>query len=222
LTLIDASRGRRIFAVTSAISREGKTSLAAQLAVSIASSTGRPTLLIDGDMRSPDIHRIFDVDLSPGLTDVLSGKTPLEEALETDVSKELHLLTAGRLSSSPHLLTGGSEFSATLEKLRTMYDNIVIDTPPILPASESLVIAAAADVTVLCVRRDYSRVDQVSEAVKRLTASGAKIAGAVLNGVPTQQYAYRYGSYYYTKVNDRADEAIGTADVDGVNSATAG
>jgi capsular exopolysaccharide synthesis family protein len=199
LTLISASRGRRILAVTSAISREGKTSLAAQLAVSVANASGRPTLLIDGDMRSPDLHRIFDVDLGPGLAEVLTRKIPVEEAIETEVCSQLHLLTAGRLMASPHTLTGSGEFAALIEKLRGMYDNIIIDTPPILPASESLLMAGAADATVLCVRRDYSRVDQVNEAVKRLTTSGAKVAGAVLNGVPMQHYAYRYGSYYYSK-----------------------
>jgi tyrosine-protein kinase Etk/Wzc len=94
-----------------------------------------------------------------------------------------------------------------------MYENIIIDTPPILPASEALLMAGAADATILCVRRDFSRVDQVSESVKRLAASGVKVAGAVLNGVPTQHYAYRYGSYYYTKGRDTtaaepADDAL--------------
>jgi len=212
LTLIESARGRRVLAVTSSISREGKTSLAAQLAVSIASSTGKPTLLIDGDMRSPDIHRIFDVDCGPGLADVLSGKCPVEEAIETEFSSRLHLLTAGRLSASPHQLVGGGEFAAMVEKLRDMYEHIIIDTPPILPASEALVMAGAADATILCVRRDFSRVDQVSESVARLTASGVKVAGAVLNGVPSQHYAYRYGSYYYTKTPEETMPSAGPTD----------
>jgi len=212
LTLIESARGRRVLAVTSSISREGKTSLAAQLAVSIANSTGKPTLLIDGDMRSPDIHRIFDVDCGPGLADVLSGKCPVEEAIETEVSSRLHLLTAGQLSASPHQLVGGGEFAAMVEKLRDMYEHIIIDTPPILPASEALVMAGAADATILCVRRDFSRVDQVSESVARLTASGVKVAGAVLNGVPSQHYAYRYGSYYYTKTPEETMPSAGPTD----------
>ncbi len=205
LTLIEASRGRRVLAVTSSISREGKTSLAAQLAMSVANSTGQPTLLIDGDMRSPDIHCIFGVDVGPGLAEVLSGKIPVEEAIETEVSSRLHLLTAGRMSASPHQLTGSGGFAATVEKLRGLYDNIIIDTPPILAASEALLMAGAADAAILCVRRDYSRVDQVNASVQRLAASGVKVAGAVLNGVPTQHYAYRYGSYYYTK--ERIEDA---------------
>jgi capsular exopolysaccharide synthesis family protein len=217
LTLIESTRGRRVLAVTSSISREGKTSLAAQLAVSIANSTGKPTLLIDGDMRSPDIHRIFDVDCGPGLAEVLAGKIPVEEAIETEVSSRLHLLTAGRLSASPHQLTGGGEFANLIEKLRDMYEHIIIDTPPILPASEALLMAGAADASILCVRRDFSRVDQVSESISRLLASGVKVAGAVLNGVPIQNYSYRYGSYYYTR--DR-EQAVSVTEVHDASTAT--
>jgi polysaccharide biosynthesis transport protein len=198
LTLVESTRGRKVLAVTSSISREGKTSLAAQLAVSVAGSTGKPTLLIDGDMRSPDIHRIFEVDCGPGLSEVLAGTCRLEEAIETDFSDRLHLLTAGQLTVSPHQLIASGGFDELIEKLRGMYEHIIIDTPPILPASEALVMARAADAAIICVRRDYSRFDQVTETHNRLVASGVRIAGAVLNGVPTQHYAYRYGSYYYT------------------------
>jgi capsular exopolysaccharide synthesis family protein len=215
LTLVESTRGRKVLAVTSSISREGKTSLAAQLAVSVAGSTGKPTLLIDGDMRSPDIHRIFEVDCGPGLSEVLAGTCRLEEAIETDFSDRLHLLTAGHLTVSPHQLIASGGFTELIEKLRGMYEHIIIDTPPILPASEALVMARAADAAIICVRRDYSRFDQVNETHNRLVASGVRIAGAVLNGVPTQHYAYRYGSYYYTT---RKPESEAPA-IEDVNSA---
>jgi tyrosine-protein kinase Etk/Wzc len=157
------------------------------------------TLLIDGDMRSPEIHEIFDTELGPGLADVLRGECPVEEAIETGFSEKLHVLTAGRLTTSPHQLLGRGEFRALVEKLSTMYGHIVIDTPPILPASEALIMARAADMAVLCVRRDYSRLDQVEEANRRMTGAGVNTAGAVLNGIPHQHYAYKYGSYYYNR-----------------------
>jgi capsular exopolysaccharide synthesis family protein len=211
LTLVDSLRGMQVLAVTSAVSREGKTSLAAQLAVSVASASGEPTLLIDGDMRSPDMHRIFGVECQPGLADVLAGNCPVEEAIDTDFSPSLHLLTAGQLANSPHRLAGNGEFSNLLEKLRGMYRYIIVDTPPILPASEALVMARAADAAVLCARRDYSRVDQVAEAHARLQAAGVKAAGAVLNGIPARNYAQRYGSYYYTRNSLPRKQAIPAA-----------
>jgi polysaccharide biosynthesis transport protein len=200
LSLVEPLRGLRVLAVTSAVSREGKTSLAAQLASSIARATGEPTLLIDGDMRSPDIHNVFNFDLSPGLADVLVDECPLREAIETGFSEHLHILTAGAISVTPHRLLSNGEFDKLLDEAVTMYRHIVIDTPPVLSASEALVLASAAEAAVLCVRRDFSRVDQVREASRRMMAAGVKTAGAVINGIPLRHYAYKYGSYLYNRV----------------------
>jgi polysaccharide biosynthesis transport protein len=212
LSLEHSLEGTRVFAVASAVSREGKTSLAAQLAVSIASATGEPTLLIDGDMRSPDIHRVFDVARAPGLVEVLNGSSTLEEAIDVSFSPKLHLLTAGELDRSPHRLLGNGEFHQLVDKLRGQYRHIVIDTPPILPASEALVMARSADAAVLCARRDFSRVVQVQAAHARLSAAGVKMAGVVLNGIPTRSYTYRYGSYYYARgrFGESLQESSGT------------
>jgi succinoglycan biosynthesis transport protein ExoP len=199
LSLGESMQGDKVLAVTSATSGEGKTSIAAQLAVSVASATGRPTLLIDGDMRSPDLHRIFDLGRGPGLCEVLKGDCAAEEAIETGFSETLHLLTAGILDRSPHRLLGNNALGKLIAVLRETYENIIIDTPPVLSASEALVIASISDSAIVCVRRDYSRLDQVAETVSRLQAAGVKTAGAVLTGVPIRQYAYKYGSYYYDK-----------------------
>jgi succinoglycan biosynthesis transport protein ExoP len=197
LTLRESMIGMKVIAVSSAISREGKTSIAAQLAVSLASATGERTLLIDGDMRSPDVDTIFGVERGPGLVEVLQGEVQIEEAIETDFNNTLHLLTAGNLTTNPHRLLGNGEFATLLSTLRGTYHYIVIDTPPILSASEALVMARAADAAILCARRDFSRVDQVAEARDRLRQSGVKTAGAVLSGIPPRMYERRYGSYYY-------------------------
>ena len=92
-----------------------------------------------------------------------------------------------------------------MTKLREKYRNIIIDTPPILAASEALVMARAADATILGLRRDFTRVEQVKDAYARLQGAGVHTAGAVLNGVPSRQYAYRYGSYYFEQAATNAD-----------------
>jgi succinoglycan biosynthesis transport protein ExoP len=208
LTLVKSLQGMRVLAVASSVSGEGKTTLASQLAISLAKAAGELTLLIDGDIRLPDIHTMFDVGRGPGLVDVLRGDVAVDEAIETGYSQTLHLLPAGKLKSSPHRLMSNGEFARLVNELKGMYRYIVIDTPPILPASEALVMAQAADATVLCVRRDYSRVPQVKEAYFRLQAAGVKTVGAVLNGIPSREYSYRYGSYYYarSRFEGEADE----------------
>jgi capsular exopolysaccharide synthesis family protein len=201
ISLDSAIENMRVLAVTSAVSREGKTSLATQLAVSIARATGERTLLIDGDMRSPDLHWIFGTELEPGLVDLLKNECDLDEAIETGFSDKLHLLTAGKLNTSPHRLLGSGNFNSLLEKLLESYRHIVIDTPPVLPASESLVLARAADASIVCVRRDYSRLGHVDSACTRMANAGVKVIGAVINGIPVQQYLSRYGAYGYNVNN---------------------
>ena len=117
LTLADDLKDMRLLAVTSAANHEGKTSVAAQLAMSLARATGAKTLLIDGDMRSPDIHNVFDVPLEPGLAEVLGGDCPLEQAIITTWSERVHLLPAGRLRVSPHRLLGNGAWQSLLARI---------------------------------------------------------------------------------------------------------
>ncbi|QGJ71825.1 Hypothetical protein PBC10988_35360 [Planctomycetales bacterium 10988] len=195
LVLSEPLRDARVLAVTSAISREGKTSLSSELAVSIAQATGEPTLLIDGDMRSPDIHTIFEIPMEPGLSKVLDYQCDVQDAIVTDWGEGVHLLPAGRLHKSPHKLLGNASFATILKNLSRIYRYIIIDCPPILPASEAMVIAKAADATLVCAKRDLSRVEQVEAAFERLHVAGARPVGAVLNGVPARSYLYSYGRY---------------------------
>jgi succinoglycan biosynthesis transport protein ExoP len=199
LILSEPLKDARVVAVTSAVNAEGKTSVALQLAVSIARASGDKVALVDGDMRSPDIHRVLGLPLSPGLAEVLAGECKLEDAIVSTWSNHVHIVPAGRLKLSPHKLLNNGNVKSVLEQLRQSYSYVVIDTPPVLPASESLVLARAADVTLVCTMRDVSRVDQVRKSYDRLMATGARPAGIVLNGVPTRQYAYRYGTYAYSR-----------------------
>jgi capsular exopolysaccharide synthesis family protein len=186
----------KVLAITSAIKGEGKTSLAAQLAASVARANGR-TLLIDGDMRSPDIHRIFEVKKSPGLAEILSGEATIDEAVVRDNQTNLDFLPAGQLSRPPDELLGTGTFSQLLQQFSSNYEFIVIDTPPVLSASETLVLACCADATILCAMRGRSRELQSRLAFERLANAGAPPIGAVLNGVPARRYQYTYGDYKY-------------------------
>ena len=199
LMLSESLQDVKVLAVTSASNREGKTSVASQLAVSIARALNQPTLLIDGDVRSPDVHNVFEIPLGPGLVEVLSDQASLEDAVVTSWSKYVHLLPAGKLHISPHKLFGNGALRSVLDELRPSYRYIIIDTPSVLSASEALVLAKAADASLMCAMRDSSRASQVRMAYERLVAAGSHPVGTVLNGVPASSYAYRYGSYAYSR-----------------------
>ncbi|MEN6450244.1 MAG: polysaccharide biosynthesis tyrosine autokinase, partial [Thermoguttaceae bacterium] len=198
LILSSGMRDVRVLAVTSASKDEGKTSVAAQLAISLAKATGSRILLIDGDLRSPDVHRVFDVPLEPGLADVLANECPIDEAIVAaagDDVAQVCVMPAGRPKASPHQLLGNGSWKALVERIPDAYRYVIVDTPPVLAAAEALVLARGADASLMCVMRDVSRADQVQKATERLAAAGGYVVGAVLNGVPTRQYAYRYGRY---------------------------
>jgi capsular exopolysaccharide synthesis family protein len=199
LILSEPLRDMKVLAVTSSTNREGKTSVAVQLAVSLARASGEPTLLIDGDMRSPDIHNLLNIPLNPGLGDVLAEQCSLKDAIVTDWSEALHLLPAGKLHASPHTLLGNGVVDPLFEEVRRSYRYIVVDTPPVLAAGEALVLARAADASLLCAMRDVSRLDQIRKTHQRLQAAGARPVGIVLSGIPPKRYTYRYGNYVYSQ-----------------------
>ena len=116
LTLSDDLRDMRILAITSAANHEGKTSVASQLALSLARATGKVTLLIDGDMRSPDVHKVFGVARGPGLAEVLSNECSLADAIVGTHNPNVQLLPAGRLKVSPHRLLGNGAWKSLLRK----------------------------------------------------------------------------------------------------------
>jgi capsular exopolysaccharide synthesis family protein len=184
-----------VLAVTSAVDNEGKTSVSVQLAVSIARASGQRTLLVDGDLRSPDIQRLFGARLEPGLAEVLAHACSVDDAIVSEQIAGLDLLPAGCLRTSPHQLFGNGAVRPLLEQLRSAYRYVIIDTPPVLSASEAMVLAGLADSCLICAMRDVSRIDQIQKTYDRLVRTGTRPAGIVLNGVPTKRYAYRYGNY---------------------------
>ncbi|CAN5904524.1 hypothetical protein BH23PLA1_BH23PLA1_00140 [soil metagenome] len=188
----------RCVLVTSATGGEGKTTLAAQLAVRCAEA-GAATLLIDADLRRASLGKLFEVPECPGLSDVLRGDLPVEDAL-VPVSQVggCQLLPAGSPEQNPGRVLQGHLIGPLLETLRQRFDVILIDTPPVLPVPDALVLGRRTDGAVLTTRHDQSRFPMVERAYQLLTSAGVPVLGVVINGVPPAQshygtYAYSYG-----------------------------
>jgi capsular exopolysaccharide synthesis family protein len=197
LMLSDEFRDIRVLAVTSAVKHEGKTSLTVTLARSFARILTEPVLVIDADTRSPDIHDIFGTPLEPGFVDILEDRCPLKDAIVANETDTVHVIPAGRLASGPHSLVAKGRLERLLKEVSGSYRYVIIDTPPVLSASESLAFAKAADACVVCAMRNVSRLDRVKRAVQRLEGVGARTIGTVFSGVPTKRYAQRYDTYEY-------------------------
>ena len=197
LMLSKNTRSARTVTVASSMSGEGKSSVSSQLAISLAKACGETVLLIDADLRSPDQHDIFGLEMGLGLAGVMAGECELADAVDETLGDLVHVLPAGRMSQSPHRLLSAPATRALLDQALEKYRYVVIDTAPVLSAGETLAVASETDATLICVMRDVSRSDAVLRTSSRLEAAGANIAGTVFSGVPSRQYAYRYGDYRY-------------------------
>jgi capsular exopolysaccharide synthesis family protein len=200
-------RDVRVLCVASAVHSEGKTSVAAELARQLSlRSHGERVLLIDGDMRSPDIHRLFHIPRMPGLVDVLEGHVPIDQAIQTGWSDDLHLLPSGHVRSNPVALLNNGGLRTVLDHVLADYRYVVFDTPPILACSEALIFSTAADATLVCVMSEASRGELVRRACRRLQLAGSRNLGLVINGVSVHNYQRRYGAYPYPSRNGTGKE----------------
>jgi capsular exopolysaccharide synthesis family protein len=192
MLLCDQSSGcHRVLMVTSAKNGEGKTTLASHLATSIA-RTGRRTLLIDGDLRRPSVHRMFEAEAKPGLSEVLAGDMEISDAIAPSAFEDLSLLQAGHKAreSIPALAQG--RIRELLDALRMQFDFIIIDSCPILPVADALLLGKNVDAVLLSVRPHVSQTHLVWSARERLNRLGIRTLGAVVSGAQTRSHDYVY------------------------------
>ena len=183
----------RSIVVTSAAPGEGKTTTAANLAVSFAQQ-GMRVLIVDCDLRRSRLHKMFGVPREPGVTECVLGITDTETApLETSVTG-LYVLPSGQLPPNPSELLGGERMRKTLAALGEAFDLIVLDTPPLLAASDAAILSTIADGVVLVVRAGVTEAEAGQQALQQLSAVGARVVGAVLNDPDAK--VHKYGGYY--------------------------
>jgi len=197
VTFVGAEKPLQFIAVTSPGPREGKSTTAINLALTLAQS-GRRTILVDGDLRRSSVHRAFGLVQEPGLTDMLIGGVSKAEGIRPEVAEKLDLLPSGSTPPNPSELLGSSAMDALIKKLRRDYEYVIIDTPPTLPVTDAAVIASNADATILVVRSGDTEETAAQRALDQLRRVGARIAGAVLNAVSQRKDPqYSYYSYSY-------------------------
>jgi capsular exopolysaccharide synthesis family protein len=193
----EARASGSLLMVTSAVAREGKTTLACHLALSLARS-GRKTLLVDCDFRRPRLDKVFDLPPEGGLSDIFSngGAVP-SQVIRACPVPGLSILPAGKVS---HRIDQGQFMEGVkglLDQLRGQYDFIVVDSCPVLPVADALWLGRWMDAVLLSVRPEMSQVPQVYQACERLAALNIPVLGAVVNGVRMTRrnyYEYEYAS----------------------------
>lgn len=190
----------KIVQVTSPVAGDGKSTLAANLAVAIAHS-GKRVLLLDADLRRPTVHKVFGLPNKQGVSTVVSGSCPLQEATHDTEVENLSVLSCGPRPDNPSEMLLSPEFEQLLEYVRSAFDFVVIDSPPVLAVTDPASVAARADGVIVTLRLAKRSRDLAKRAVDQLQNVGANIIGVVVNGVDSvESYGYRshgYGGYGY-------------------------
>lgn len=181
--------------IASAMGGEGKTTLSCHLSTSIARA-GRNIVLVDCDMRRPSVHKVFDLPLSPGLCEVLRGEAKLEECIHSVSPEGLSVIPAGRINQQVLQSLARDGMGPVLDQLRTWFDFVLVDSSPVLPVTDSLLIAQHVDAVIFSIRRDVSRLAKVSAACQRLNMLGIPMLGAVVIGLDDGSYGFRYPYRY--------------------------
>jgi protein-tyrosine kinase len=171
---------RRALAVVSSSVADGKTFMAANLAVAFSQLGGR-TLLIDADMRTPRQHRIFGVDNASGLSTMLSGRSEAGSIHHVKNLPSLWVLPVGTVPPNPLELLQRPAFSLLLKELLSKFDHVVVDTPAAVHGADARVAAAACGAALVIGRVDKSRLDAMQGLIARLKKSPAQVAGVVMN-----------------------------------------
>jgi capsular exopolysaccharide synthesis family protein len=191
------SKAPHVTMITSAMPKEGKTVISSNLAVSFV-QMGEKTLLIDTDLRRGRLHRLFGLRKSPGLSDVLLGKVPLEDALRPGGQPNLTILSAGQHLESGTELLGSQAFTDLMAELRHRFQRIVMDTPPVLGLSETSILQPHVDGVLFVIWSGRTPIRNMKTALDILQANGANFYGFILNRLDLSSTANYYQYYYYS------------------------
>lgn len=196
ILFMSPDRPPRKLLVTSASPREGKTTVAASLAITMAQSGSR-VLLVDTDMRKPRVHRAFGIDSDEGLSTAVLGTRKVEELIRPSQVPGLDVLPCGPIPPNPAELIHTERFREVVAQLDRLYDRVVFDSPPVMAVTDPVVLSRLTDGVVLVVKSLVTNRRAARHAVKQLRDVGANMLGAVLNDLDLENREYGYYHYYY-------------------------
>ena len=203
LQYMKKSNSCQTLVITSTVQGEGKSFVAANLAVTFAQAS-KKTLIIDADMRRPRQHTIFGVDMFPGLSNYLSGvnlsrsrhETSIKECIYATKIDNLYMMPSGNIPPNPSELLQSRKLNALLDEIEPNFDVIIFDGAPCLLVTDSTIISRVVDATILVASQNKTKMDDLKEAKRRINHVGGHIAGVVLNRVKVSKAKYSEKYYY--------------------------
>ena len=197
LLFVDVTTRKHSFVVTSAMPGEGKTTTVVNLAIALA-DTGARVLLVDGDLRNPSVAKSMGLEGGVGLTTILIGAAQPDDVVQQWRDSSLCVLPAGQIPPNPSEILGSEPMATLFDHLTKEFDYVLVDSPPVLPVIDAVVINKLVGGLLFVVAADRTRKRDLSSAIKALTTVDATPAGFALNMVSTGgSDPYRYGYYRY-------------------------
>jgi tyrosine-protein kinase Etk/Wzc len=189
----DIDKPKRVLLVTSSASKEGKSTTAVNLAITLA-QMGSKVLLVDSDLRRPSVHNFFGFEKTYGLTNLLIGSLSFDDVIKHTEVEHLDVITAGDIPPNPSELVSSEAMRKFLGEARARYDHVILDSPPVIAVTDAAVLATRVDGAILVVSSGYVSKKEVMRAVSLLKNVRASILGVVLNALDIKKM---FGSYYY-------------------------
>ena len=203
--------GRKVLLVSSAIPGEGKTTVAANLAIAMAKK-GKRTLLIDCDLRNPSVAAIYGQEETLGMAAFLTGKAAADKIIHRQAVKNLYVVFGGPPASNAAELLAKVETKYFIQAARNVFDFVILDTPPCSMLADAAELAELADCALYTIRQDYAPKDRILEGAQLLAGSGLPLIGCVMNCVKRGAWGNSYGYYgygygaYYKNYSDDAEQ----------------
>lgn len=199
LMLSSIDRPPKSVMFTSSVPAEGKTATAVSVARA-AAKAGQRTILVDCDLRKPSVHESLRVPNNAGVVEILTGAVDLNDAIEIDLKSGLHYISAGAKAPNPPDALGSAAMRHLIGELEKRYDLVILDTPPVLPVSDSLVLLRSVDKTVFLVRWGSTRREAVLAGIRQVQEANGDLAGVAMTRVDIrahQKYNYSDSYFYY-------------------------
>jgi len=202
----------QVIVMTSAVPAEGKSTLSSNLAITLAFAQSR-TLLVDADLRRGRVHTEFDIESTPGLTELIEDSTlGLDDVIRKSDTDNLDIIPCGEYPERPGELLLSRRFEGLIESMRQRYDSIIFDCPPVLATDDTPSFATRADAILFMVRSNYTRLGQIKSSLDVLELRGMQVDGFILNFVDTRQpghyyYYNQYGDYYNYRAKKPKEES---------------
>ena len=185
----------------------GKSFISTNLATIFAQS-GKRILLIDADLRRGYMHKYFNLDVKPGLADLISNQANVQQVIHQTSVENLDMITRGKSPASPSELLSTSYFGELLEQLRTQYDHIIIDTPPVLAVTDGIIISQYSGVNLVVARYAKTQMKELELTLNRFEQANVKVNGFILNDIQQTVgagYGYSYAYAYTAHKDDKED-----------------